>query len=172
MLRPEVCDDQSSSLFSEAKSAFQQATGADSSQDFEEEDVQRHWPELYNDMARHGLPDMYYAGRFQMKGRRAVGIGRDKQHRKRAACLGIAMLCKRDWEDPKFQSVQSEVFNTSCWFPIHVFEDFCDINREQFWQNIESWRCDGYCFCSCTTCSDCSFVRTIVCCTSPKIISL
>ena len=63
------------------------------SQHFEEENVEKCWPELYNAMLRHGLPDIYYAGQFQLEVRRVVGIGRDKEHRKHAACLGMAMVC-------------------------------------------------------------------------------
>lgn len=140
-----LCDDQSSTLFSEAKSAFQEVIGVDSSQHFEEENVKKCWPELYNAMLRHGLPDIYYAGQFQLEGRRVVGIGRDKEHRKRAACLGMAMVCAGDrhrWRDPKWQCVHNEVFNTSCWFPEGFFNGFRDVRVEQFWQNIESWGCD------------------------------
>ena len=137
-----VCEDMSSSLFSETKNVFQEAMGVDSCQGFEEEDVKQWWPDLHDAMSEHGLPDIYSAGHFRSKGRGVVGIGRDKEHRKRAACLGMAMMCTGDryrWWDPKWRIVQNEVFKASDWFPAGFFNGFCDLRGEHFWQNIESW---------------------------------
>ena len=41
---------------------------------------------------RRRMPDIFFAGVFSWGGYHVVGIGRDLEHRKRAACTGLAIL--------------------------------------------------------------------------------
>ena len=43
-----------------------------------------------------------------------MGIGRDKEHRKRAACLGMAVVragARHQWQELQWQEAQAEVFD-------------------------------------------------------------
>ena len=53
---------------------------------------QTKWKELYRELCLNGLPDTYYAGMFDLCGFHVVGIGCDVGHRRRAGCLGLAVL--------------------------------------------------------------------------------
>ena len=64
-----------------------------------------------------------------------IGLGRDIEHRRRAACLGFAALWSSETLTPKRRKVAEEV-RAAGWFPKDRIERFYDL--QQCWCNMES----------------------------------
>ena len=131
-----ICEDQSSSLFSDAKNKFMNVTGSESCESICEEQLDTKWKELHHAMVMAGLPDTFYAGLFSWGSHRLVGLGRDVEHRKRAACVGLAVLHggrAYPWSESKWTFVRDAVFLTSKWFPLAFFLGYHQLESELFW---------------------------------------
>ena len=88
------------------------------------------------------FPDIFhYPTLFKQDGYnyQVIGIGRDIEHRRRAACLGFAALRSEEESDLQRPRVVHEV-RRSTWLPKHRIERFYDLGTFWFWLNMENWR--------------------------------
>eukprot|EP00928_Gymnodinium_smaydae_P074708 TRINITY_DN57732_c0_g1_i1.p1 TRINITY_DN57732_c0_g1~~TRINITY_DN57732_c0_g1_i1.p1 ORF type:complete len:631 (-),score=49.17 TRINITY_DN57732_c0_g1_i1:173-1996(-) len=139
-----LCEDASSTLFSDARKVFTTTTGADASEvEYKGDVTERYWPELFADLSNANFPDVYYASVHIWKRHVVIGLGRRLEHRTRAACVGFAMLHAGRayrWVEPKWRSVCNEVFWYSASFPVGFFKGFAETEGEVFWQNVQQWQ--------------------------------
>ena len=88
------------------------------------------------------FPDIFhYPTLFKQDGYnyQVIGIGRDIEHRRRAACLGFAALRSEEESDLQRRRVVHEV-RRSTWLPKDRIERFYDLETCGFWLNMENWR--------------------------------
>ena len=129
-----LCEDMGAKVFADARKWLQSEAGESIELSEKEEDdcfglIKKVMPDILS------FPTLFKHGQHEV-----IGLGREIEHRRRAAHLGFAALRASEPLLPKRRAVAEQV-RAAGWFPSSRLERFYDL--EQCWLNMETWR-KGY----------------------------
>ena len=130
-----LCEDVGAQVFQEARDWFFQA--ANVGQVPEDQELSRELSKRLQNV----FPDIFFMSGYVCRGCAVLAVGRDLEHRRRAACLGLAALMSRQATGltDMQQKVVKEVYETSKWLPLGALTRFYDLETQGFWQNMQMW---------------------------------